>query len=94
MQSYCFIYRQFGENLEDLVRKLFLSIFPRKNCMGKSWFLRQGELKELPDEWFEHHFAVMMFRNRMMRPLSVFYSMGVVESGFISSASVFEAALG
>ena len=94
MQSYCFIYRQFGENLEDLVRKLFPLIFPGRDCMGKSWFLGQGELKELPDEWFEHHFPVMMFRNRMMRALSVFYSVGVVESGFISSTSVFEVASG
>ena len=94
MQNYYFIYRQLGENLEDLVRKLFPPISHRRGCMGKSWFLGQGEVKELPDECFEHHFPVMMFRNRMMRALSVFYSVGVVESGFISSASVFEVASG
>ena len=62
--------------------------------MGKSWFLGQGELKEFPDEWFGHHFPVMMFRNRMMRALSACYSVGVVESGFISSTSFFEVASG
>ena len=62
--------------------------------MGKSWFLGQGEVKELPDEWFEHHFPVMMFRDRMMRALSACYSVGVVESGFSSFTSVFEVTSG
>ena len=61
---------------------------------GDSWFLGQGEIKELRDEWFEHHFPVMMFRNRMMKALSVCYSVGVVESGFISSTSVLVAPSG